>query len=263
MSIGQALILGAVQGLTEFLPVSSSAHLFLVPTLLGWPYPGRDFDIALHAGTLLALLAVFGRDWLALFRDSVTSGVNGASARRTLTQVVVATIPAGIAGLLLRDAPGLEFRALGIQACTLVVFGFLLWIVDREAPVRPGAEHRWGPILVVGLAQALALVPGVSRSGVTITAGGATGMARVPAARLSFLRATPITFAALIGGTRHLSSEIPVSHLAAGVLSSAVVGLFAIHGLLRWLNRAGFGLFFAYRAALAAVLVVTLFMRPR
>jgi undecaprenyl-diphosphatase len=116
-------------------------------------------------------------------------------------------------------------------------------------------------VLFVGLAQALALVPGVSRSGVTITAARAAGIPRIPAARLSFLLATPITMAALVGGTGHLSSGIPVSHLVAGVLSSALVGLFAIHGLLRWLNRAGFGLFFAYRAALAAVLVITLLRR--
>ncbi len=260
MSPLQAAVLGAVQGVTEFLPISSSAHLYVIPTLLGWSYAGLAFDVALHWGTLLALLAAFWGDWLALTRDVLVGPrATREAARATWLKLAVASVPAAVAGLLLEDLAETRLRALPIQAATLAGFGFLLWWVDR---VRHGGREQrdpgWGTCLLVGSAQALALVPGVSRSGVTITAGRACGLARVSAARFSFLLATPITLGAGLVKLRHLSPDLPVATLAIGVASAAVTGFFAIRGLIRWLGRAGFGAFFAYRLALAAVILLKL-----
>ena len=258
MSFLQAIILGAVQGLTEFLPISSSAHLYIVPTLLHWRYAGVAFDVALHWGTLVALLIAFGRDWIQLGRDLFSSdAVERSMARDTWLKLIAASVPAAIAGMLLEGASERLLRQLPIQVVTLVVFGFLLWWVDR---VRPQGERvetpGWGACLAMGAAQALALVPGVSRSGVTITAGRLFGVERVSAARFSFLLATPITLGAGLLELRHLPKDLEPGLIACGVITSAIVGLLAIRGLLRWLGRAGFGVFFAYRVALAALLVV-------
>lgn len=261
---GRAAVLGAVQGLTEFLPISSSAHLFVIPELLGWKYAGLSFDVALHGGTLLALLFAFWRDWWSLATGALGSrpSERRAEARHMWLWLVVATVPGAIAGKLLEQAAEDRLRSLPLQAIMLFVFGFLLWAVDRAmAPGRDQGRPGWGAALGMGLAQALALVPGVSRSGVTITAGRAAGFSRVAAARLSFLLATPITLGALLLKVRHLPLDVPPASLAIGVVTSAVVGILAIQGLLRWLARAGFGVFFAYRAALALVLVAFAFRR--
>lgn len=258
MSLFQAIVLGAVQGLTEFLPVSSSAHLFIVPRLLGWTYAGLAFDVALHWGTLFALLLAFRADWWALVQGVFRgSAEERARVRTTWLQLIVCSVPAAIAGLLLKDAAETLLRNLALQAAMLFVFGFLLWRVDRVRPQREGPPG-WGAALLMGVAQALALVPGVSRSGVTITAGRAAAVDRVEAARFSFLLATPITFGAGLLELRHLSPDLPVTTLAAGMITAAIVGLLAIRGLLRWLSRGGFLAFFAYRAALALLLVIVL-----
>jgi undecaprenyl-diphosphatase len=256
MSPGQAAVLGAVQGLTEFLPISSSAHLFVLPTLLGWPYPGLAFDVALHWGTLLALLLAFWRDWWNLVRDAlIENGERRTEAWRTWFKLGVASVPAAIAGLALDRMTEVQLRSLPLQAVMVIVFGFLLWWVDRvRTTMRDVSMPGWGTCLLMGLFQAIALIPGVSRSGITITAGRAAGLSRVSAARFSFLLATPITLGAGLVELRHLSPDVPAINLAVGVLSAAVVGVIAIRGLIRWLGRAGFGVFFAYRAALAMVL---------
>jgi undecaprenyl-diphosphatase len=262
MSPFQAVALGAIQGLTEFLPVSSSAHLYLVPTLLGWRYAGVAFDVALHWGTLLALVLAFWRDWWNLAR-SVFIGTpqERLDARTTWLKLAVASVPAAVAGVLIEPYSEHWLRSLPLQAATLAIFGFLLWWVDRSRPAGEAPRSRlalpsWSTCLWVGAAQALALVPGVSRSGVTITVGRAAGVSRVEAARLSFLLATPITFGAGLLEARHLSPDLPASTLGIGVAVSAITGLLAIRGLLRWLSRAGFGAFFAYRATLALILLI-------
>jgi undecaprenyl-diphosphatase len=262
MSPVQAVALGVVQGLTEFLPVSSSAHLYLVPILLGWRYAGVAFDVALHWGTLVALVFAFWRDWWELAKAPFTGDPQERSeAFATWGKLVVASIPAAVAGVLLEPYTERWLRHVPLQAAMLALFGFLLWWVDRVRPTRPTSLSRlalpsWGICLWVGVAQALALVPGVSRSGVTITAGRAAGVGRVEAARLSFLLATPITFGAGLLEWRHLSPDFPVVTLGLGVAASAITGFLAIRGLLRWLSRAGFGVFFAYRAALASILLI-------
>jgi undecaprenyl-diphosphatase len=263
MSIFHAIVLGAIQGLTEFLPVSSSAHLYVIPTLLRWPYAGVAFDVALHWGTLLALLVAFGADWVRLFANVFGAVPAEREAARALwLRLIVGSVPAAVAGYLLRGPAEDLLRNLPLQAAMLAIFGLLLWAVDRFRPAgTTTAVPGWGATIGVGLAQAIALVPGVSRSGVTITAGRAGGLERVSAARFSFLLATPITLGAGLLELHHLSPGVPVASLAAGVISSAVVGLFAIRGLLRWLGHAGFAAFFAYRVAFALLIVATLIRR--
>ncbi len=261
----QAAVLGAIQGLTELLPISSSAHLYLVPEMLGWRYQGLAFDVALHWGTLLALVVAFWRDWLALLTGIARRDAEGTRARGLLARLVVASIPAAIAGVLLEDAATRYLRSPILQAAMLALFGLLLWLADRRpsgSTARDGGRlPGWGTSLFVGFAQVVALVPGVSRSGVTMTAGRTAGLDRVTAARFSFLLATPITFGAGLLELRHLPHDLPLSTLAIGVIAAALVGLLAIQVLLRWLARAGFGIFCAYRLALAAGVLAWLALR--
>jgi undecaprenyl-diphosphatase len=253
----QAAVIGAIQGLTEFLPVSSSAHLYVVPTLLRWRYEGLAFDVALHWGTLLALLLAFWRDWLDLIRDVVSPDLaRRREARMAWLKLAAASVPGAVAGLVLEDLAQSALRSLPLQAAMLFVFGALLWAADRFCPRgREASIPGWGVCMTMGVAQALALVPGVSRSGVTMTAGRATGMSRVSAARFSFLLATPITFGAGLLELRHLSSHLPAPTLAVGVLSATIVGFLAIRTLIGFLGRHGFGVFFVYRTLLAALIV--------
>lgn len=254
----QAVVLGTIQGLSEFLPISSSAHLYAVPTMLGWRYEGLAFDVALHGGTLLALLIAFGSDWIGLFRDAVAgAGPAGREARSVLARLVVASIPGAVAGVLLEGPAEVLLRSLPIQAAMLAAFGLLLWWVDRTRPqLHEARVPGWGSCVFIGCAQALALIPGVSRSGITMTAARGVGLSRVSSATFSFLLATPITFGAVVLEMRHLPKDVPGSTIAIGVVSAAVVGLLAIRGLIRWLGRAGFGVFAVYRVALALVIVV-------
>ncbi len=260
MSPVQAAVLGTIQGLTEFLPISSSAHLYVVPTLLRWPYAGVAFDVALHWGTLLALVAAFRRDWWALGR-SVLSRDPGerAAGGRVWLKLAAASVPAAAAGLALEERADMLLRSLPLQAATLFLFGLLLWWVDRaRAEARDTGVPEWGACLIVGCAQALALVPGVSRSGVTITAGRAMGLSRISAARFSFLLATPITLGAGLLELRKLTPDLPPLTLAIGVGTASLTGFLAIRGLIRWLERGGFGGFFAYRALFALCILVVM-----
>ena len=260
LTVFQAFVLGAVQGITELLPISSSAHLYLFPTLLGWPYAGATFDIALHAGTLLALFVAYFDDWRRMAVEFFSSDATKRNEARSLfAMIVVATVPGLMAGWKLGDLED-KLRSLPyavpLMATLLLVFGLLLWAADRFS--RPGTAERvpgWGPAVGVGLAQCLALVPGVSRSGITITAGRAFGLSRMAAARFSFLLSMPIT-AAVVANTllfkgRELSNAMPASTLLVGVATSAIFGFLAIRFLLGMLRRTGFWVFALYRAVLA------------
>ena len=265
LTVFQAFVLGAVQGITELLPISSSAHLFLFPTLLGWPYAGATFDIALHAGTLLALFVAYFDDWRRMAVDFFSRDpVKRTEARSLFGMISVATVPGLLAGWKLGDLED-KLRSLPnavpIMATLLLTFGLLLWAADRFS--RPGRAERvpgWGPAVGVGLAQCLALVPGVSRSGVTLTAGRASGLTRLASARFSFLLSMPITLAAvmytLLIKSRELSNAMPVSTLLVGVASSALFGFLAIRFLLGLLRRTGFGVFALYRVVVALGLYV-------
>ena len=257
----QAFVLGAVQGLTELLPISSSAHLYLVPTLLGWPYAGVAFDVAMHAGTLLALVAAFFGDWLKLFHEALGPDAPlRTDARNALGMILVATIPALVAGKVIGELED-KLRSVPLQASMLLVFGVLLWLADKFA--GRGRDDRapgWGTALGVGFAQCLALVPGVSRSGITMTAGRAAGLSRLACARFSFMVSIPITLAAVLYTgllkSRNLLAEMPPSTLMIGVLSSALFGFVAIRFMLALLRRTGLGVFAAYRVVLALGLFV-------
>jgi undecaprenyl-diphosphatase len=260
LTVFQAFVLGAVQGITELLPISSSAHLYLFPTLLGWPYAGVTFDIALHAGTLLALIVAYLDDWKRMAVEFFSSDpVKRHEARALLGMIAVATLPGLMAGWKLGDLED-KLRSLPyavpLMATLLLVFGLLLWAADKFS--RPGRDDRvpgWGAAIGVGLAQALALVPGVSRSGITMTAGRSFGLTRLAAARFSFLLSMPITLAAvmytLLLKSKELSHAIPASTLLVGVASSALFGFLAIRFLLGVLRRTGFAVFAQYRVLLA------------
>ena len=269
----QAALIGLLQGLTEFIPVSSSAHLELAPWIAGWPAGGLLgsllFDVFLHLGTLLALLAYFASDWLRLLAAALASirerRIGADPDRRLAWLVILATVPAAAIGFVGED---LIDRALHTDTdpVRLAIAGFVvlgaaaLWLADRLGPRRRGIEGLDAPsALAIGLSQALALLPGISRSGATISAGLALGLTRESAARFSFLLATPITLGAGLYGSRHL---LEASHtggewlaLGAGLAAAAASGMLAIGFTLAWLRRQSVTVFSLYRLAFAALIV--------
>ena len=266
MTILQALILGIVQGFTELLPISSSAHLALTPWLLGWPDHGLAFDVALHLGTLIAIVAYFQEEWRRLF----SAAVSLVRKRRAETDeekrvvfLVIATIPAGIAGLLLEDAAETVFRSPALIATNLIVLGVLLWAVDRFMSRERGMESMgWKDAMAIGVAQCFALVPGVSRSGSTITAGRALKLTRESAAVFSFLLSMPITLAAIVlklpDAVREAESLLP---MAVGVVAAAVSAWVAIAVLLKYVARRSFGVFAVYRLLFGALIFYLIYAR--
>src|SRR6185503_16973392 len=266
MTVFQALVLGILQGLAEFLPISSSAHLTLAPWLFGWPDPGLAFDVALHVGTLVAVLAFFQAQWIALIAAAwnivVRRRVETEEERRVIF-LIVATIPGAIAGLALEKYAESTFRDPKLIAIVLIVMGIVLWAVDRVAPQeRPLAAMRWTDALMIGLAQMFAIVPGVSRSGSTITAGRALRLTREGAAVFSFLMSMPIIAAASILKVPHvLKSEGLSLPLVVGVLASAISGWLAITVLLRFVVRRSYGVFAIYRVALGLIVLALAYSR--
>ena len=264
MTVFQALILGIIQGLSEFLPISSSAHLALAPWILHWPDPGLAFDVALHFGTLLAVLWYFRAEWIALVvaaKDIVVRRRIETERERRVLFLVIATIPGAIAGLAFEKQAESSFRDPRLVAGALVVMGFLLWIVDRYAARdRPLGSMRWIDALLTGVAQMFAIIPGVSRSGSTITAGRALSFDREDAAVFSFLMSMPIIAAAAVLKLPQAIREQGVSApMVVGVLASAISGWLAISVLLRLVTRHSYGVFALYRIVLGtAVLIVAM-----
>lgn len=255
MSIFQAAILGIVQGLTEILPVSSSGHLILVPSILGWQPHSLSFDAALHLGTAFALLLFFAKDWISLFAER---------RWRTIGAVALASVPVGLIGLLGKDPIEQNFRGPVLVASALIAVAVLMLAVEwwYRRRVEGRGNLTVGDTLAIGLAQALALVPGVSRSGITILAGMGRGLARESAARFSFMISLPIVFAAglweLLSVYREgtLSSDWGV--FAVGITVSFVVGLVAIRFLFGILRRYSLVPFAVYRILLGIFLLLTL-----
>ena len=264
----QGLVLGVIQGLTEFLPVSSSAHLILIPWLLGWPTHSLTFDVALHMGTLAALLLFFWRDWLRLLRAWLPgAGPDSTTNRRLLIGIVIGTIPAAIAGLLFQDTIESALRSPELIAVVMLVVSLVIFAADRLARLTLPIERvGYSQALIIGLAQAFALAPGVSRSGATISAGLALDLTREAAARYAFLLATPITAGAGLLQLRHLLKDgVPADERAAfalGIAASFIVGLGAIGFLLRYLRRASLLVFVVYRVVLALLVLALTFLRP-
>jgi undecaprenyl-diphosphatase len=265
-TIFQAFVLGLLQGLAEFLPVSSSAHLTLAPWLFHWPDPGLSFDVALHFGTLIAVLWYFRNEWIALVRalwEITKTRRVATSEQRRAVFLIVATIPGGIFGLLLEKKAETAFRNPALIATALIVLGILLWLADRIARSdRPLTAMTWWDAIVIGCAQVFALIPGVSRSGSTITAARALGLDRSGAAEFSFLLSMPIIAAAVILKVPHVMRETGMSMpLLVGVVTSAVSGWFAIAVLLRYVSRHSYGAFALYRVLLGAAVLAIYFAR--
>ena len=269
MTLFQAILLGVVQGLTEFLPISSSAHLAILPWLFKFPDPGLTFDAALHLGTLIGIVAFLWRDWLKLIGYFVQSLKRWDLVRdhnqSLVWMILVATIPGGLAGVLFEDFIEHKLRAPWLVASLLILMGLILWIVDRASRKTKGIEQiTWPQALGIGIAQVLALAPGVSRSGITITAGLMAGLKRQDAARFSFLLATPIIFGAGLFKVRHLIHGFPPGEMlpfVLGVLSAALVGYFAVWLLLRYLEKNSFALFAWYRLLVGTMVLVVYFLR--
>jgi undecaprenyl-diphosphatase len=268
-TFAQAIVMGVVQGLTEFLPVSSSGHLIIVPALAGWHDPfitSLAFSVMLHIGTLVALLVYFRADWMRLIPAGLATirdrSLNGDPDRRLAWLVAIATIPALIVGVLLNDVVEQRFREIGLVALMLVVGGGILWLAERQGSRRLLAVDLTFPrALAIGAAQALALVPGISRSGISISAGLFAGLDRESAARFSFLMATPITGAAVVYETVKVATggsgvTVEVAPLLAGMAASLVSGFVAIAVLLRFLRTRSTDIFVAYRIVLAAIVLV-------
>ena len=256
-----AIVLAIVQGLSEFLPISSSGHLILIPHLFGWPDQGLAFDVAVHVGTLLALLLYFRREIAAMtvaWLDSVLRRSHTADSRLAW-QVLVGTIPVGLAGLAFGDAIEAHLRSPLFVAGTLSFFGLLMYAADRLSHgTRDEHSLSWPQAIAIGCAQALALMPGTSRSGITMTAGRALGLGRSGAARFSFLLAIPgIAAAGEYEGLKLVTSPgaVPWSSMAIGVAFSALAGLACIHLLIRSIERIGLLPFTVYRLVIAALIV--------
>ena len=269
----QAALIGLIQGLTEFIPVSSSAHLELAPWVAGWSSGGLvgslAFDVFLHLGTLVALLAYFARDWLRLLGAAVASlrdrRIGDDPDRRLAWLLILATVPAALIGFvgedLINQALHTDTDPVRLAIAAFLVIGAVaLWLADRLGSRRREIDGLGAPsALTIGFSQALALLPGISRSGATMTAGLALGLTRESAARFSFLLATPITLGAGLYGSRHL---LEVSHtstewlaLGVGFVVAAASGMLAIGFMLAWLRRRSVTVFSVYRIAFAALIV--------
>ncbi|MFI5310271.1 MAG: undecaprenyl-diphosphate phosphatase [Gemmatimonadales bacterium] len=260
LTLFQSAVLGTLQGLAEFLPVSSSAHLSLAPWAFGWPEPGLAFDVALHLGSLVALLWYFRAEWVDLLRAAgtvVRTGRVETEPQRRAAFLVIATVPGAIAGLALEKAAETIFRAPALTAAALMVMGALLWVVDARAKrAHSLASMRWDQALVVGCAQAFALIPGVSRSGATITAARALGFDRTSATVFSFMMSMPIIAAAAVLKVPKAIAQSGVTpSFTVGVVSAALSSALGISFLLRLIQRRGFGVFAIYRFVLGAAVL--------
>lgn len=261
MTFLQAVVLGLVQGATEFLPISSTAHLRIVPAVLGWPDAGAAFTAVLQLGSLVAVIGFFLRDLLGMAAAALDPVRRRSFEARLLVYLLLGTFPVGIAGLAFRDAIEGPLRSLAVIASSLIVIGVLMAVVERVARhSRDLADLRLSDALLVGLGQALALVPGVSRSGITLVCAMALGLRRDAAARFSFLLSVPAVGAAGLFElpTVLRATDVAAGPLAVGLLAAAVSGYASIAWLLRFLRSRTTFPFVVYRIALGAALLLAL-----
>lgn len=260
MEIYQALILGIVQGLTELLPISSSAHLTIIPWIFNWNIP-EAFDVALHFGTLLAIVLYFFKDWMELIKGGYKYAVKKEKTvqGRMFWYIVLATIPGGIVGYLLDHfLSGVLNRPI-IIAIALIVMGIILYVVDKNAKSKVKYEEMTlKQTFLIGVSQALAFIPGVSRSGITITTARAMGITREAAAKYTFLLSTPIVFAATVLKFKDFVFNLP---FIVGVVSSFIVGLLVIKCLLKYLQKGSFKAFAIYRVIAGIVIILITFIK--
>jgi undecaprenyl-diphosphatase len=262
----QAIALGIIQGLSEFLPISSSAHLALAPWLFGWEDPGLAFDVALHFGTLIAVLWYFRTEWAALVRAAfgiLTSGRVETPEKRRVIYLIIATSPGAIGGYLLQSQAASTFRSPQLIGVTLIVMGVVLWLVDKLVDQRRVlGEMRWIDSLLIGLSQVIALIPGVSRSGATMTTSRGLRFDRESAAEFSFLMSMPIIVAAIVvEGPKALAEGGLTNEIMSGVVASAISGWLAISILMRYVSRHSYGIFAFYRVALGITVLGLLYAR--
>ena len=257
MTIFQAILLGLVQGLGEFLPISSSAHLILVPWLFKWMDPGLTFDVALHVGTLIAVVIYFWKDWLQL----IIKGLTDARSKegRLFWYLVLASVPGALVGFLLESKAETVFRAPLLIAGMLIVMGILLWWADRRSSKNIDvSDISLGTSVLIGVSQAMAIIPGVSRSGITMATGMMLGLDRRSAAKFSFLLSTPIIFGAALVKLPHLISnptQITMNFIV-GMLVSCISGIASIGFLLKYVQTKDFLPFVWYRFLLGAFVIV-------
>ncbi len=272
MPLLQVVILALVQGIAEFLPISSTAHLIIVPWLLGWPDPGLLFDVALHVGTLVAVVAYFFRTWLQIILHGfgIKYGDDEMLRQnpRLLWLLVIGTIPGGVAGVLFEKQVESTLRSPFLIGAMLIVVGVVMWIGERVGSrARNLGSVAATDSLAIGTAQALALIPGVSRSGITITAGLFRNLDRVAAARFSFLLATPLIAGAAVKKLYDVMKHggIPADmHMpfALGIVVSAVSGLAVIAFFLQFLQRRGLYFFIYYRILFGIIVIALAIARP-
>lgn len=269
MTILQATILGIVQGLTELLPISSSAHLFLIPWIFNWDIP-ESFDVALHFGTLLAIGIFFFKDWIELIKGGFNQLVKKKKTTegRMFWYIVIATLPGGIIGFILdKYAQSILTKPL-IIAIALIIMGIILYFVDKNA--KKETEYKdmtFKQTFLIGLSQALAFIPGVSRSGITMTAGRALGVKRESVAKYSFMLSAPIVLAATIFKLKDFIEFFSIADMtgiiafAMGVIMSFIVGIIVIKFLLEYLKKGSFKGFAIYRVIVGIIVIAICIIR--
>ncbi len=253
MTVFDAVLLGLLQALGEFLPISSSAHLVLLPYFRGMEYQGLAFDVILHAATLLAVLLYFAKDWFVLVKEGLTKPASKDG--RMLWYLAAATVPAGLAGLLFKDWAEHAFRNPLMMAACLMVFACVLWWADRKGGHNDGRQITFKTLMLIGCAQALAIMPGVSRSGITITAALLLGLSRSASARISFLLSAPIIAGAAAVEIGHLSAADFTAPLIWGFVSAFLGALVVIGCLMKYIKTHSFDVFVYYRLALGLVII--------
>jgi undecaprenyl-diphosphatase len=260
MSILQAIIYGIIQGVTEFLPVSSTAHITLLPWLFGWKDPGAVFDVALHLGTAAAVILFFLKDWLKLIKSGFTDP--RSTDGRLLWFVAAATIPGAIAGVLL-DKFMEGFRNPALIGIMLISMGIILYVSDRLAKKDVILEQiGLKRSISIGIAQVFAVIPGVSRSGITMSVGRMLGLTRESIAKFTFLMSAPIILGDALYHAKDIGSiQVQAAPFAAAVLTSAVVGILSIKLLLEYLRKKGFALFAVYRCVLGVSIILLYFVK--
>jgi undecaprenyl-diphosphatase len=276
MTLFQSLVLGIIQGIGEFLPISSSAHLIIIPWFLNWDDGGLTFDIALHFGTLVALLIYFRNEWLALFKSLRHFRLSSFSLLKPNSKVlskqeldlrltfyiIIATIPGALMGLALEKKAEHAFRNPSLIAANLLVMGIILWICDKKSSLKKSVdEMTLKQALIIGISQGFAVIPGVSRAGITISTALVSGFNREAAARFSFYLSMPIIAGACILKLRHLTSADLTPEFLVGILAAGVSGYLAIGALIKFLQKKSYGVFASYRAVMAIAVWIVAFSR--
>ena len=262
MTVFQSLILGIIQGLTELLPISSSAHLNILPWIFGWTNNSEfniafeGFDVALHFGTLLAIGIFFFKDWLELIKGGFDLAVKKEKSQegKMFWYIVAATLPGGIIGLVLDKFVGDTLKQPIIIAIALIIMGIILYIVDKKAKSDTKYEQMtFKQTFLIGISQCLAFIPGVSRSGITMTTGRSMGISRESVAKYSFMLSAPIVLAATILKLKDFVINIP---FFIGILASFIVGIFVIKFLLEYLKKGSLKVFAIYRVVFGIIIII-------